>query len=64
MFPIKSGYLQFLKAQNKMFSNHTREGHRTAVESHENATLTRLQRKLLEYKLKPLHPEQSVRLFK
>jgi len=47
-----------------MFSNHTREGHRTAVESHENATLTRLQRKLLEYKLKPLHPEQSVRLFK
>ena len=31
--------------QNKMFSNHTREGHRTAVESHENATLSRLQRK-------------------
>lgn len=47
-----------------MFSNHTREGHGTAVESHEDATLWRLQRKLLEYRLKTLHPEQSVRLFK
>ena len=52
-----------------MFSNHTREGHVTAVEVTRKRNVVefgewQLQRKLLEHTLKTLHREQSVRLFK